>query len=131
MLRGTWNLPGPGIEPMPPASAGKFFGPPGKPQVCLAFLMESEVSLEGSRSGSVGPLCATTTAGYHMCLPYNRESNRAWCRFVKCRKISGQKLPIIPLWLVFDSFLFGLFFFTQPHLCEHILESKIKIVLNI
>ena len=50
-------------------------------------------------------------AGHQMCLPSNRESNRACCRrFVKWRKISGQKLSMIPLWLVFDSFLFGLFF---------------------
>ena len=32
LLRGMWNLPGPGIEPMAPASAGGFLttGPPGK-----------------------------------------------------------------------------------------------------
>ena len=32
LLRGMWNLPRPGIEPMPPALAGRFFTtePPGK-----------------------------------------------------------------------------------------------------
>ena len=33
MLRGTWDPPGPGIEPVSPALAGGFFTtePPGKP----------------------------------------------------------------------------------------------------
>ena len=31
--RGTWDLPGPGIEPVSPALTGRFLttGPPGKP----------------------------------------------------------------------------------------------------
>ena len=34
LLRGTWDLPGPGIEPMSPALAGGFLttAPPGKPR---------------------------------------------------------------------------------------------------
>ena len=33
LLRGMWNLPGPGLEPMSPALAGGFLTivPPGKP----------------------------------------------------------------------------------------------------
>ena len=33
LLRGTWDLPGPGIKPMSPALAGRFLTtePPGKP----------------------------------------------------------------------------------------------------
>ena len=33
LLRGTWDLPGPGLEPMSPALAGGFLttAPPGKP----------------------------------------------------------------------------------------------------
>ena len=33
MLHGVWRLPGPGIEPMLPALAGRFFTtePPGQP----------------------------------------------------------------------------------------------------
>ena len=37
LLRGTWDLPGPGLEPVSPALAGGFLttAPPGKP--CPAF----------------------------------------------------------------------------------------------
>ena len=33
LLRGTWDLPGPGLEPVSPALAGRFSttAPPGKP----------------------------------------------------------------------------------------------------
>ena len=33
LLRGMWDLPGPGLEPVPPALAGRFLttAPPGKP----------------------------------------------------------------------------------------------------
>ena len=36
-LRGMWNLPGPGIEPVSPALAGRFSttAPPGKPQLSI------------------------------------------------------------------------------------------------
>ena len=39
MLRGMWDLPGSGIEPIAPALAGRFFTtePPDKPG-CLHFL---------------------------------------------------------------------------------------------
>ena len=35
LLRGTWDLPGAGIEPMSPALSGRFFAtePPGKPWI--------------------------------------------------------------------------------------------------
>ena len=35
-LRGTWDLPRPGLEPVSPALAGRFStsAPPGKPQFC-------------------------------------------------------------------------------------------------
>ena len=38
LLRGMWDLPGPGLEPLSPALAGRFLNtlPPGKP--CLASL---------------------------------------------------------------------------------------------
>ena len=34
LLRGMWDLPGPGLEPMSPALAGRFLttAPPGKPR---------------------------------------------------------------------------------------------------
>ena len=42
LLRGMWNLPGPGIEPMSPALAGRFLttAPPGKPQDRLLILYD-------------------------------------------------------------------------------------------
>ena len=41
MLRGTWDLPGPGLEPVSPAWAGGFLttAPPGKPRL-MAFRLE-------------------------------------------------------------------------------------------
>ena len=52
LLWGVWDLPGPGIEPMSPESAGGFFDtePPGKPcDLCFNLLqahdgVETEVS---------------------------------------------------------------------------------------
>ena len=37
LLRGTWDPPGPGLEPVSPALAGRFStaAPPGKPQAFL------------------------------------------------------------------------------------------------
>ena len=37
LLRGTWDLPRPGLEPVSPALAGRLSttAPPGKPQSCL------------------------------------------------------------------------------------------------
>ena len=37
LLRGMWDLPRPGLEPVSPASAGRLSTtvPPGKPQKCL------------------------------------------------------------------------------------------------
>ena len=36
-LRGTWDLPRPGLEPVSPALAGGFptTAPPGKPSICI------------------------------------------------------------------------------------------------
>ena len=40
LLRGMWDLPGPGLEPVSPALAGGFLttAPPGKPR--SSFLMQ-------------------------------------------------------------------------------------------
>ena len=40
-LHGTWDLPGPGLEPVSPALAGRFSttAPPGKPLVHLYFII--------------------------------------------------------------------------------------------
>ena len=41
MLHGMWDLPGSGIEPMPPALTGSFFisEPPGKPKA-FSYVLE-------------------------------------------------------------------------------------------
>ena len=46
LLRGTWDLPGPGLEPMSPALAGEFptTAPPGKPLPALLSPTESRPS---------------------------------------------------------------------------------------
>ena len=45
LLRGTWDLPGPGLEPMFPALAGTFLttAPPGKPQQVHFMFKETNV----------------------------------------------------------------------------------------
>ena len=42
LLRGMWDLPGPGIEPVSPALAGGFptTAPPGKPHVSVFLLLD-------------------------------------------------------------------------------------------
>ena len=39
LLRGTWDLPRPGLEPVSPALAGRFSttAPPGKPLLCISI----------------------------------------------------------------------------------------------
>ena len=39
LLRGMWDLPGPGHEPVSPALAGRFSttAPPGKALVCISY----------------------------------------------------------------------------------------------
>ena len=44
LLRGTWDLPRPGLEPVSPALAGRFSTtvPPGKPDACfLKYLLNN------------------------------------------------------------------------------------------
>ena len=40
LLRGMWDLPRPGLEPMSPALAGRFSttAPPGKPETLILYL---------------------------------------------------------------------------------------------
>ena len=46
LLRGLWNLPGPGIEPMSPALEGGFLStvPPGKSHVGALYLVSRAVT---------------------------------------------------------------------------------------
>ena len=47
LLRGMWDLPGPGLEPVSPALAGGFLttAPPGK---SMALLYGGKLPIEGS-----------------------------------------------------------------------------------
>ena len=46
LLRGTWDLPRPGMEPMSPVLVGGSFTtePPGKPRISLTFKEDSAFS---------------------------------------------------------------------------------------
>ena len=48
LLRGMWDLPGSGIEPVSPALAGRFFTtePPGKPTLYPWMKLEQEGSTD-------------------------------------------------------------------------------------
>ena len=50
-----WDLPGPGIEPMPPALAGGFLTtePPGKSLACFSYFTEESSNAEGCSEGLV------------------------------------------------------------------------------
>ena len=41
LLRGMWDLPGPGLEPVSPALVGRFSttAPPGKPQFAIMYFI--------------------------------------------------------------------------------------------
>ena len=55
LLRGMWDLPRPGLEPVSPALAGGFSttAPPGKP--CPAFLLRHASAREASSSENTPP----------------------------------------------------------------------------
>lgn len=94
---------------------------------CLAFLMENQRYCSKVQSPTVLDHPVQPQAGCQRCLHSNRESNRGCCRrCVKCWRLSGQKLPIIPLWLAFVSLLSGLFSSSPSLMCRYIciLESK-------
>ena len=46
LLRGMWDFPGPGLEPVSPALAGGFLttAPPGKPQSCILNIVHNHSS---------------------------------------------------------------------------------------
>ena len=51
LLRGMWDLPGPGLEPVSPALAGRFSttAPPGKPQGRLSYEIKEYRHLKQER----------------------------------------------------------------------------------
>ena len=61
LLRGMWDLPRPGLEPMSPALAGRFSttAPPGKPQF-LASLISSSRSFSSVFKDSISFLVFKT-----------------------------------------------------------------------
>ena len=48
LLRGMWDLPRPGLEPVSPALAGRFSttGPPGKPNFPMFYIANSQTFLK-------------------------------------------------------------------------------------
>ena len=62
LLRGTWDLPRPGLEPVSPALAGRFSttAPPGKPETVLLYILSRFLIVE---AGSVNPACSFILAG--------------------------------------------------------------------
>ena len=49
LLRGMWDLPRPGLEPVSPALAGRLSttAPPGKPQICISNVFPSNSDATG------------------------------------------------------------------------------------
>ena len=58
-LRGMWDLPRPGLEPVSPALAGRFLttAPPGKPRYNFLIFVFVSISLVGGSKGSCCDLC--------------------------------------------------------------------------
>ena len=70
LLRGVWNLPGSGIEPVSPASAGRFFTtePPGKPPETSFLLSFSKfVGWPGNRMARSKDLSLSRTETAFRC----------------------------------------------------------------
>ena len=66
LLRGMWDLPRPGLEPVSPALAGRFLTtePPGKPGQQDSYMRE--VSLVGTAVSWRGPALPATAANAHL-----------------------------------------------------------------
>ena len=66
LLRGTWDLPSPGLEPVYPALAGRLptTAPPGKPPICKLYAYFQK----HRRSAPLTPHCARVSGIYlHIC----------------------------------------------------------------
>ena len=75
LLRGMWDLPGPGREPVSPALAGRFSttAPPGEPHLCCFYLfalvkssvvnIRMKVSVWAPVFNSFGSVSRSETAG--------------------------------------------------------------------
>ena len=70
LLRGMWDLPRPGLEPVSPAWAGRFSTtvPPGKPPVCIIYIPSVDASAlqqqELSRCNRHHMACRTANTYY-------------------------------------------------------------------
>ena len=87
LFQGTWDLPGPGIEHVSPALAGRFFTtkPPGKPNmctliliVCLAFSHKMNELLE------VGSLVSGPCVLRSLSLRTYLGTSTAWAALLRC-----------------------------------------------
>ena len=89
LLRGMWDLPRPGLEPLSPALAGRFSttAPPGKPNSCLlklpGELKQQFKRLPGmagtSKGGQSGKHFLVKPQMYQPTSLYNEYCYRTWC----------------------------------------------------
>ena len=92
LLRGMWDLPGPGLEPMSPALAGGFSSaaPPGKPRNALLLIatvithlpVRVGLTLEGTPRVGFLLLCLLGTVAVP-CTPLDTGAPRG-CIFPRC-----------------------------------------------
>ena len=75
LLRGMWNLPRPGLEPVSPALAGRFSttAPPGKPRnnllrEALWYLFSIQGSWGSERLSNLPSVSQLTSGGSHSCV---------------------------------------------------------------
>ena len=63
LLHGLWDLPGPGIEPVSPALAGRFLStaPPGKSQCDISYLKKVKNIMGVDQSGNRSELALSKT----------------------------------------------------------------------
>ena len=100
LLRGMWDLPRPGLEPVSPASAGRFSttAPPGKPQDCLFLTL-----------ASFSPLWLKS---HYMFVNFSFMDFLTMILLLKERKIIHSPITLI---LFKTVFVFTLFFLFSVH----------------
>ena len=86
LLHGTWDLPGPGLEPVSPALAGGFLttAPPGKPN-WVVYKEQKFISHSSGEAGSLRSRCQqgwmrafSQVASFSLC-PHMPEGMRELC----------------------------------------------------
>ena len=104
MLHGMWDLPGPGLEPMSPASAGGFLttAPPGKS--LLPILEDTGEQFLNYMKLLIGISLACMAGGYMISVPEAKipwkKSNfkRSLCNY--CSQMALPRLTTPPIRLL-------------------------------